>query len=86
MIEEGLYFIQIKGGWINPEDIIWVQTAKYNELMFLVALHNLDKPIHLNEQDSATLRKYLEAHTWVPEEEEDQGLFDKQQGELEDAV
>ena len=78
---DDLVFIKVKGGWINPDDIMWVQTAKYNELMLIVGLPGLERPIHLNEEDSANLTRYMEEHTWIPEEEKE---FIK--GELEDAV
>ena len=75
-------FISVKGGWINPEDIMWVQTAKYNELMLLVGLPGMDKPIHLNEKDSENLRQYLESHTWLPDEDYEE----EEEGELEDGI
>lgn len=72
-------FLKVRGGWINPEDISWVETVAANELMLKVGITGREKPIILNESDSAMMRLYLDEHTWLPE-------LDEEEGELEDAV
>lgn len=83
MFEGGPEFIKVKGGWINPVDIAWVQTSKQDERLVSVSLPGLDKPINLGAEDSANVVKYLDEHTWISQEEL-QGFDNK--GELEDAV
>lgn len=68
-------FLQIKGGWISPYSIDWAETSKHNELMLVVGLAGRDKPVHLNEQDSALVRQYLNSHTWQPNDEEEEGEY-----------
>lgn len=81
--DRGPEFIRVKGGWINPVDIQWVQTSKQNENLLMVSLPGIDRPVPLNEEDSNNLILYLEQHTWEPIE--DVGSF-TDKGELEDAV
>lgn len=83
MFDNGPVFIEVKGGWINPEDIFWVQTSRNDEKRLVVGLPGMEKPVNLSEEDSATLRKYLEEHTWRPDENEN---FILEEGEVEDAV
>jgi len=67
-----LWFLKIKGGWISPHAVLWVETSRQNELMYVIGLDGKDKPIYLNETDSETLRYFLEEHTWEPQEEEEE--------------
>lgn len=57
-------FLKIKGGWINPTSIANVQTHKDNPAMLLLGVTGVDRPIPLNETDSAYVAAYLESRTW----------------------
>lgn len=78
----GPVFLKIKGGWINPEDIVFVETMAHNELMFKVGITGREKPIILNETDSAMLGRYMMEHAWLEDEEDEEYT----EGVLEDAI
>jgi hypothetical protein len=76
-----IQFLRIKGGWISPWAVLWVETSKQNELMFMIGLEGKEKPIYLNEADSALLRSFLEENSWEPEEDEE---YESQEEEIGD--
>lgn len=63
-------FLKIKGGWINPVSIDNVQTHRDNAAMLTIAVMGVDRPIPLNEADSAYVAAYLDSHTWRAASEE----------------
>ena len=73
-----LWFLKIKGGWVNPTSVLWVETSRQNELMLVIGIEGKDKPIYLNETDSATFREYMELHTWESEEEDEYELQEEE--------
>lgn len=77
-MNQELWFLKIKGGWISPWAVLWVETSRQNELMLIIGIEGKDKPIYLNETDSALLREYMEIHTWEPEEEDEYELQEEE--------
>lgn len=65
--------LKIKGGWLNPTAILSVETHRQNEAMLMVRIVGLDRPIVLNEADSAYVSEYLESRTW-PISKQEQGF------------
>lgn len=66
--------LKIKGGWLNPTAILSVETHRQNEAMLMVRIVGLDRPIVLNETDSAYVSEYLESRTWPQAKQEPQGF------------
>lgn len=66
-------FLKIKGGWINPLAILSVETHRDNDAMLNLRVTGYERPIPLNEADSAYIAKYLESRTWQPAKEESGG-------------
>lgn len=64
MSDNGPIFLKIKGGWISPGSISHVQTHRDNEAMLIINVTGVERPIPLNEADSAYLAEYLESRTW----------------------
>jgi hypothetical protein len=73
-IERGPIFLKIKGGWINPVAILSVETHRDNEAMISIRVTSFERPIPLGEQDSATVREYLESRTWLGRAREGQAM------------
>lgn len=73
-------FLQIKGGWLNPTAILQVQTHPQNELMLTIGVAGIDRPIVLNETDSAYVRAYLQSRTWPQAKQEPQGFIPLESG------
>lgn len=65
--------LKITGGWINPTAILSVETHRQNEKMLMVRVVGIDRPIVLNETDSAYVAEYLESRTW-PQASQEQGF------------
>jgi len=59
-------FLRIKGGWLNPVSILRVETHRDNERMLNLGVMGLERPIPLNEADSAYVAEYVESRTWHP--------------------
>lgn len=57
-------FLKIKGGWISPASIGHVQTHRDNDAMLIINVTGVERPIPLNEADSAYVSAYLESRTW----------------------
>lgn len=68
-------FLKIKGGWINPVSIMRAETYRQNEAMLSLGLVGLERPIILNEADSAYVTEYLESRTWHAKNEREPGGF-----------
>lgn len=67
-----LTFLKIRGGWVNPVSIGNVQTHRENAAMLIITVMGVERPIPLNEADSAYVAAYLESRTWraaTPENE-----------------
>lgn len=65
-------FLKIKGGWINPLAILSAETHRDNDAMLNLRVTGYERPISLNEADSAYVGKYLESRTWQPAKDEDE--------------
>lgn len=72
-------FLKIKGGWLNPRAIKFVETHPQNAAMLLVGLEGKDRPIVLNEADSAYVNEYLDSRTW-PKASEPTGFVEDAEG------
>lgn len=57
-------FLKIRGGWISPLAILSVETHRDNEAMLNLRVTGYERPIPLNEADSAYVAAYLESRTW----------------------
>lgn len=57
-------FLKIRGGWISPLAILAVETHRDNDAMLILRVSGYERPIPLNEADSAYVAEYLESRTW----------------------
>lgn len=57
--------LKIRGGWINPNQIRYVQAHPNNKDLLIVSVEGIDQPIPLDKADSDYLREYLEGRTWL---------------------
>lgn len=57
-------FLKIKGGWLNPHAILAVETHRDNEAMLTLRVIGYERPITLNEADSAYVAEYLASREW----------------------
>lgn len=72
-IEVEPIFLKIKGGWLSPKAILHVQTHPQNDAMLMVSVTGIERPVILNETDSAHVTQYLESRTW-PQAKQEQGV------------
>lgn len=70
-------FLRIKGGWLNPQAILAVETHRDNDAMLTLRVTGYERPISLSEADSAYVAEYLESRTWPkPKQEPQAGASD----------
>ena len=69
-------FLKIKGGWLNPQAILAVETHRDNEAMLTLRVTGYDRPISLNEADSAYIVEYLTSREWPKTKQEPQSVVD----------
>lgn len=74
LIEVEPIFLKIKGGWINPAAILTVETHRDNDAMLTIRVTGIERPIPLNETDSAYVRTYMESRTWPEAKPEPQAV------------
>lgn len=66
-------FLKITGGWLNPDAILVVEEHRQNTKMLTVRVVGYERPLILNEADSAYLAKYLASREW-PQAQEKAGF------------
>lgn len=74
LIEVEPIFLKIRGGWLNPAAIMHTQTHPQNPAMLMVGVTGLERPIVLNETDSAYVSEYMESRTWPRAQQETQAV------------